>query len=173
MIINRIELNNFRIYKGHNLVDLSPQASKNIYIVSGRNGFGKTTFLMSLVWCLYGGQMQEVDDLYKREIADNGGYRKYIIKSLNRQAEAEGESSFSVKLVITDAIIPELTCGEISIRRTYNVVTGDEDLEILIDGFENELIKELTDEKLRGEEHFIRDYLLPIEIKGDELKSTF
>ena len=57
-----------------------------------------------------------------------------------------------------------LTCGEISIKRTYNTRTATEDLEILIDGFENELIKGLGDEKMRGEENFIRDYLLPIEI---------
>ena len=164
MIIKQIELDNFRIYKGHHLIDLSPQAGKNIYVVSGRNGFGKTTFLMSLVWCLYGRQMQEVDDLYKREIEDQGGYPKYIGNSLNRQAKEEEVRSFSVKLVIADAIIPELTCGEISIKRTFDTFSGDENLEILIDGSDNELIKELGDDKMRGEENFIRDYLLPIEI---------
>ena len=54
MIIKEIELNNFRIYKGVNKIDLTPNGERNIIIVSGNNGFGKTTFLMSLVWCLYG-----------------------------------------------------------------------------------------------------------------------
>ena len=67
-------------------------------------------------------------------------------------------------MTLTDAIIPALTCSEISIKRTYNTRTFTEELEILIDGFENELIQGLSDEKARGEEHFIRDYLLPIEI---------
>ncbi|MBO0360878.1 AAA family ATPase [Hymenobacter sp. BT186] len=164
MIIKSIELNNFRIYRGHNVVDLSPKDGQNIYVISGKNGFGKTTFLMSLVWCLYGRQMHEVDDLYKREIDEKGGYAKYIVTSLNRQAKAEEDTSFSVKLTLTDAIIPALTCSEITIKRTYNTRTASEDLEILIDGFENELIQGLSDEKARGEEHFIRDYLLPIEI---------
>lgn len=164
MIIKTIELNNFRIYRGHNTVDLSPKDGQNIYVISGKNGFGKTTFLMSLVWCLYGQQMHEVDDLYKREIDEKGGYKKYIVTSLNRQAKAEEDVTFSVKLTLTDAIIPALTCSEISIKRTYNTKTATEELEILIDGFENELIRGLSDEKARGEEHFIRDYLLPIEI---------
>lgn len=164
MIIKQVELNNFRIYRGHNLVDLSPKDGQNIYVVSGKNGFGKTTFLMSLVWCLYGRQMQDVDELYEREIREKGGYTKYIVTSLNRQAKADDDTSFSVKLTITNAIIPALTCGEISIKRTYNTRTATEDLEILIDGFENELIRGLGDEKTRGEENFIRDYLLPIEI---------
>ena len=164
MIIKQVELENFRIYRGLNTVDLSPKDGQNIYVVSGKNGFGKTTFLMSLVWCLYGRQMQEVDELYEREIKEKGGYTKYIVTSLNRQAKADDDTSFSVKLTITNAIIPALTCGEISIKRTYNTRTATEDLEILIDGFENELIKGLGDEKTRGEENFIRDYLLPIEI---------
>ena len=62
MIIKQVELENFRIYRGRNTVDLSPKDGQNVYVVSGKNGIGKTTFLMSLVWCLYGRQMQEVDE---------------------------------------------------------------------------------------------------------------
>ena len=47
MIIKSIELNNFRIYRGVNRIDLSPEGEQNIIIVSGNNGYGKTTFLMS------------------------------------------------------------------------------------------------------------------------------
>ena len=54
MTIREIELDNFRIYKGKNRIELFPDGNKNLIIVSGNNGFGKTTFLMSLVWCLYG-----------------------------------------------------------------------------------------------------------------------
>src|ERR1035437_8006139 len=89
MTIKEIELYNFRIYKGENKIDLTSSDKKNIFIVSGRNGFGKTTFLMSMVWCLYGRNMQEVDDLYKKEIEDQGGYSKYIANSLNRLASSE------------------------------------------------------------------------------------
>ena len=71
MIIKSIELNNFRIYKGVNRIDFTPDGERNIVIISGNNGFGKTTFLMSLVWCLYGRQMENVDDLYKKEIIEN------------------------------------------------------------------------------------------------------
>ncbi|TAG40969.1 MAG: DNA sulfur modification protein DndD [Cytophagia bacterium] len=163
MIIKKVELDNFRIYKDHNEIDLSLTEGKNIFIVSGKNGFGKTTFLMSLVWCLYGKQMQEVDDLYKKEIGDQGGYSKYIANSLNRKAGAEGKKSFSAKITISDAIIPELTCREISIKRTYHLSEG-ESIEVLIDGFENETVKDLAKDKLSGEEIFIRDYILPIEI---------
>lgn len=68
MTIREIELNNFRIYKGKNKIELFPDGNRNLIIVSGNNGFGKTTFLMSLVWCLYGKNMGKVDELYRKEI---------------------------------------------------------------------------------------------------------
>ncbi len=116
MVIKNIHLKDFRIYKGDNLIDLSSVENKNIFIISGRNGFGKTTFLMSLVWCLYGRQMGDVDELYQKEISDQGGYKKYIVNSLNRYAKSKNVEQFHVSVTITDAIIPELPCQEIKIR---------------------------------------------------------
>ena len=160
MIIKEIELNNFRIYKGNNKIDLSPDAEKNIIIVSGDNGFGKTTFLMSLVWCLYGRQMDKVDDLYKKEIDEKGGYSKYIGNSLNLEAQREGETSFSVAVTFTDVEIPNTTCTEIKIIRSYDSSTNaDDQLQILIDGRISDLFSDTKEEEL-----FIRDYILPIEI---------
>ena len=166
MYIKDIELNNFRIYKGKNKIDLLPRNDKNIIVVSGKNGFGKTTFLMSLVWCLYGRQMEKVDELYLKEIADKGGYGKYIGNSLNRLAKSEGETKFSVSVTFTDVKIPDITCNEIKITRTYDIVTSSSDkVEVLIDSYQNELIQDLTtDGKQDGEEIFIRDFILPIEI---------
>ena len=74
MIITEVKINNFRIYKDENFINLEPNNGKNISVVSGKNGYGKTTFLMSLVWCLYGKQMAKVDEFYKKEIGDKGGY---------------------------------------------------------------------------------------------------
>lgn len=71
MTIREIELNNFRIYKGKNKIELFPDGNRNLIIVSGNNGFGKTTFLMSLVWCLYGKNM--------------GKSMNYIVKKLMKK----------------------------------------------------------------------------------------
>ena len=160
MIIKSIELNNFRIYKGVNQIVLTPDGEKNIIIVSGNNGFGKTTFLMSLVWCLYGKNMEKVDDLYKKEIDEKGGYNKYIGNSLNTQAAQEGETRFSVSVTFTDVEIPNTTCTEITIIRSYDSATSTNDeLKILIDGKDNDLFSDKNEEEM-----FIRDYILPIEI---------
>jgi DNA sulfur modification protein DndD len=166
MVIKEIELNNFRIYKGNNKINLSPDNGKNIIVVSGKNGFGKTTFLMSLVWCLYGRQMEKVDELYQKEIVDKGGYGKYIGNTLNRLAKTEGETNFSISVTFKDVKIPEITCNEVKITRTFDIVASTNDkVEVLIDGYINQLIQDLTTEgKQDGEEIFIRDFILPIEV---------
>ncbi|PXY44723.1 DNA sulfur modification protein DndD [Flavobacterium hydrophilum] len=159
MTIKEIELYNFRIYKNSNCIDFAHQEDKNIFVVSGRNGFGKTTFLMSLVWCLYGRQMQDVDDIYKKEIDDQGGYSKYIANSLNRLAKSEGDYKFFVSITFHNINIPEVPCKEIVIKRSYNTKTStSEEVEVLIDGHPSELAKEV------GQEIFIREFIMPIEI---------
>lgn len=159
MTIKEIELYNFRIYKNSNHIDFSNQEDKNIFVVSGRNGFGKTTFLMSLVWCLYGRQMQDVDDIYKKEIDDQGGYSKYIANSLNRLSKSEGDYNFHVSITFHNLNIPEVPCKEIVIKRSYNAKTStSEEVEVLIDGHPSELAKEV------GQEIFIREFIMPIEI---------
>lgn len=160
MIIKSIELNNFRIYRGVNKIDLTPNGERNIIIVSGNNGYGKTTFLMSLVWCLYGKNMEKVDELYKKEIDEKGSYSKYIGNSLNAAAAAAGETKFSVAVTFTDVEIPNTTCTEITLIRSYDRATSAADeLKILIDGKESDLFSDNSEEEL-----FIRDYILPIEI---------
>lgn len=160
MIIKSIELNNFRIYRGVNKIDLTPYGKRNIIIVSGNNGYGKTTFLMSLVWCLYGKNMEKVDELYKKEIYEKGSYSKYIGNSLNSTAAQEGETRFSVAVTFTDVEIPNTTCTEITIVRSYDRKTSTSDeLNILIDGKDSELFNDKDEEEM-----FIRDYILPIEI---------
>lgn len=164
MYIKEIELNNFKIYKGVNRISLMPKDEKNIVIVSGQNGFGKTTFLMSLVWCLYGKNMEQVDAMYKKEIDDKGNYNKYIADSMNRKAYEEGQTEFSVKISFSGVNVQNVSC-DVVVKRSYNVITGTSDkIEVLISGQPQELIENLSQDNQKGEEIFIRDFILPIAI---------
>jgi DNA sulfur modification protein DndD len=84
MRISDIAINNFRIYRGENRIDFENNTDKNIHLIAGKNGFGKTTFLTSLIWVLYGKQMSQVEDKYKIDIRHVGGYDKYLESLLNR-----------------------------------------------------------------------------------------
>jgi len=161
MRINKISFNNFRIYKGLNTIVFKPHNDdKNITIIAGQNGFGKTTFLSALLWGFYGKLLNEVDEKYKREIYELGGYKKYANSLLNREAKSDIRLSnqFSVEIEITDVYIPSVPCRKIIIKREYNTDKEVERTRILIDGFENELTNEV------GSDIFINDFILPREI---------
>ena len=50
MKIKSIELCNYRLYKGYNKIIFEEEKDKNIHLISGENGFGKTTFVMVFIW---------------------------------------------------------------------------------------------------------------------------
>lgn len=157
MKIKRIEIHNFRIYKGNNLVSFEPFNSNNTHIIAGKNGYGKTTFLTSLVWCFYGKLMAQVEDKYRIDIKKVGGYANYQ-ESLINKGITESGNCFYVEIELCDLSIPSLPCEKIVIKRSYDITSKEEKLQILIDGIENELTKEV------GYELFINDFILPREI---------
>ena len=61
MRISKIILDNFRQYHGTIEIDLQTQGKQNIVLIGGKNGFGKTNFLISIVWCLYGDKITQID----------------------------------------------------------------------------------------------------------------
>jgi DNA sulfur modification protein DndD len=164
MKISKIKFQNFRIYKGENEIKFSSNSNKNINIIAGKNGFGKTTFLTSLIWVFYGKMMAEVEEKYKRDIKNAGGYDKFIKTLLNRDVKTEFENNnqkapiLSIELELTDILIPSIPCKSVVIKRSYDLQKDEEDLVIFIDGLENELTKEV------GFEVFINDFILPREI---------
>ncbi len=158
MHIDRIELRNYRIYYGENPIELPSDSERNLFIISGNNGYGKTTLITSLIWCLYGKLMQSVDDVYKNEIFQLGGYTNYASRNLNKLAQSEGENEYSVSIQFSDVFIPSIAAKEVKITRTFNAESLKENLEIFIEGEKNELTKEL------GPEVFIHDFIMPKEI---------
>ncbi|TCD28640.1 DNA sulfur modification protein DndD [Pedobacter psychrodurus] len=163
MFIEQIIFNNFRVYYGNNPVVLAGDKNRHISIVAGNNGFGKTSFLTGLVWGLYGKLIVDVDLRYRQEISESGGYRRYCEKLMNKLAissttEQISTKVFSVTLSFTKLLIPSVPCEQVQIKRSYNIETGQEDVEILIDGITNELTKSV------GPEIFINDFILPKEI---------
>ena len=156
MIIRNIKISNFRSYRGLTNIDFTIDNNKNITLISGKNGFGKTSFLTALIWGFYGKLMSKVEDKYKSEINNCGGYHKYIKQQFNRNQKKD--KIIKVEIKISDIMIPSIPCENITIARTFNVLNSNENIEILIDGDANELTKKV------GFETFINDFILPREI---------
>lgn len=175
MLINKIILNNYRLYEGENTISFNFDESKNIYLVCGENGFGKTTFLHSLLWCLYGRFVGDIpvsgQDAGNYTATQKGNLnlsaaRRYeelatpdAIAAIKKSGyagyeEIQKDSICSVTICFTEVGIPSIPCRNISVKRSYDALLQKEDVEILIDGNRNELTEEI------GPDVFINDFIL-------------
>ena len=175
MLINKIILNNYRLYEGENAISFNFDESKNIYLVCGENGFGKTTFLHSLLWCLYGrfvgdipvsGQDSSNYTATQRGNLNLSAARRYeelatpdAIAAIKKNGYAgyeqiQKDSICSVTICFTEVGIPSIPCRNICVKRSYDALLQKEDVEILIDGNRNELTEEI------GPDVFINDFIL-------------
>lgn len=95
MILNQLTLNNFGVYSGLHCLEFNSKNSvKNITLIGGMNGRGKTTILDAILLALYG----------KRSISfveSNMTYTEYLKKFVNKSANKEYtfvELSFSITI---------------------------------------------------------------------------
>lgn len=54
MILTKLTVNDFGVFRGRHAVDLSPKDRRPIILFGGKNGAGKSTILEALRLCLYG-----------------------------------------------------------------------------------------------------------------------
>jgi len=166
MKINKITITNFRQYHGSNVVKFHTSSSKNIVLIWGKNGYGKTNLMMSLLWCFYGEDITKIDNTFKREILKDGGYLKYLKASLNWDAEKEGESIFSVEVEISEVEYFQNNSGRdtesdnklCTIKRVFDSREIQEDFSIEIPELSEEINSSHEMKKM-----FINDYLIPVE----------
>lgn len=177
MLIESITLNNYRLYEGENVVQFHFDEAKNVHLICGENGFGKTTLLHSLLWCLFGrfvGDVpvsgQETNSSYaamQKEILNQNAAKRFEEKATpeivalikkngytNDYEEIKKDSVYSVAICFAEVGIPSIPCQKIVVARSYDSLLQKEEVEILIDGVKNELTDEI------GPEVFINDFIL-------------
>lgn len=73
MLIKKIKIENFRQYSGSNEIIFSTDKEKNVTLLIGDNGTGKTTISQAFLWCLYGktpGFLKK-DSILSKTLEDN------------------------------------------------------------------------------------------------------
>lgn len=88
MIIKSITLNNFRQYYGENTIFFSTSNKRNVTVIHGENGSGKTALLNAITWCLYDERL----DLPNRDKLIND-YKLYLM-SPEEETEVYVELTF-------------------------------------------------------------------------------
>lgn len=163
MKFSHIEINNFRQYYDSVVFDLETSKDRNIVIIGGRNGYGKTNFLLSIVWCLFGDKLSQIDENFKKEIQKEKNYSSFMIQSINWTAKKENKAAFSVTIKICDIEFPEMeransNTESILIKRTFDVSSMSEALSIMDVDSNAELFDDENDKI-----NFINDYIIPID----------
>lgn len=163
MKFSNIKINNFRQYYNAVNIDLTTDADQNIVVIGGRNGYGKTNFLLSIVWCLYGEKISQIDDNFKKEIQKEKNYSSFMQQSINWTAKRENKDTFSVSIVVSEIELPELNklnsnSDSVIITRTFNVTSMNETLSISDTNSNIEIFDDETDKI-----NFINDYIIPID----------
>ena len=99
MYLTKVEIKNFRVYQGEHQLDLTPPTGdRNVYLIGGLNGAGKTSLFSAIVLGFYG---QDAAGLvFERRAGDDlrRVYGRYLEESLSFGARAQGENEMSVAL---------------------------------------------------------------------------
>ncbi|MDP5213393.1 DNA sulfur modification protein DndD [Pseudoalteromonas tunicata] len=114
MIIKQLTIENFGIYQGRHVVDLTVSEKQPIILFGGLNGGGKTTFLDALQLVLYG----------KHAKCSNRGhqaYGTYLATTKNRYASDHDV----VEITITFSHTTETTTNEFTVVRKWHTQTKD------------------------------------------------
>ena len=120
MYFTKVELHNFGIYKGTHEMCLSDQiGDRNITLVGGLNGRGKTTFHDSILIALYGKQALK----YIQEKARS--YDKMLIDHINKHA-TDDETYVAVSLCLDDGT-------SLRVKRSWTAKGKKADQQIIVE----------------------------------------
>jgi DNA sulfur modification protein DndD len=93
MLLTKVTLNDFGVYRGRNEFDLKTTKDKPIILIGGTNGAGKTTLFESVMLCLYGQNSFDTKISQKQ-------YHNKILRSIHRilgTKKAADSASLSVE----------------------------------------------------------------------------
>ena len=133
MHFSEIELYNFCIYKGqHNIELIDQRKKKNITLVGGMNGRGKTTILDAIFLCLYGRKAIEYI------VGKKEAYNKVLKDRINKSAD-DKTTHVKITMVMDD---DEDTI--ISITRTWSQANSKISTDLIVEknGIEDTYLSE-------------------------------
>lgn len=88
MLLTKIILQDYGVYRGKNEFDLACTADKPIILVGGTNGAGKTTLFESVMLCLYG-----ISSMERR--CTKKAYEQFLSKKIHRYAGSSTQADFA------------------------------------------------------------------------------
>lgn len=158
MYISSMHLRDWKAYTNEVFHFPSPENGKNVVLIGGKNGFGKTSFLEAIVLCLFGRQGMCLID---RSSIEEGkkleySYNDFLERALHGQALTQGRLNLSITIIFEG--VPE---QKIKIQRKWHFTSlgrhRAEQEEVTIYEGENEDLIMIP--RLEDREDFIRSYV--------------
>ncbi|GEM_PF-455110 len=100
MWISRLELTCFKGYQHQVFSFPEPADGKNLVLIGGMNGYGKTSILEALYLCLYGKDAMVHLARAGLKTDDKKGYPTFLERAFNGEAKRDGLDMMSVRIVI-------------------------------------------------------------------------
>ena len=126
MWISKLELTCFKSYQHQVFVFPEPSDGKNIVLIGGMNGYGKTSILEALYLCLYG--KDSMVHLARAGLnTDERGYPTFLERAFNGEARREGLDTMSVRVVINKTKTKAMDIGRKWYFRANGKWTNDEE----------------------------------------------
>jgi DNA sulfur modification protein DndD len=151
MIFESLTLHNYGLYRGEHRIDLwKDEEGRNITLLGGLNGAGKTTFLEALQLALYGRLAPVVQ-------GSTQTYDAILLGRINRQVNQLDGASLELVFRVQEEGQPR----RYAVRRCWTGKNGKakESLEVYVDGRFDEI---LTDTWTEHAERFIPARLAPL-----------
>lgn len=84
MLVKRITLENFLPFQGKQSIDFATDPDRNVTLIMGDNGAGKTSLAQAFEWCLYGSPPKDSPQVINAFVRDHiaPGYHRYASVSL-------------------------------------------------------------------------------------------
>lgn len=166
MIIDSIRISNFGLYKDENFISLNPYGlgNKNITVLSGQNGVGKSTLLEAIHLCLLGSL--SIDNRLSET-----NYERYLFK---RSYKGKKDGNFLTAIELVIEFIKSGTPIRYKIKRSWSNNPKNVDEQIFIE----ENGKQLSELNKKEKNLFLRELIQPGLAKvmffdGEKLQSLY
>ncbi len=167
--IDSVELSNYRQFRGYHRLNFRYDPEKNVSIILGNNGAGKSNILNAITWCFYGIEVHTDTKVYKS--SDMPIVNASVVSEMHAGQHASAEVKITLRTEEGPWVIERKVVGYKNSVGLLSYQPGNLKVVRMIDG------KLLTDE---GEStQILINKLLPVDLRsfffidGEQLREFF
>lgn len=148
MIIRKITLKNFRQYIDTS-IDFATDPEKNVTVVMGDNGTGKTTLAQAFQWALYGETRFQIREIINRIVREKMTMGESKTVSVTIEL-FYNEKEYTVKRSVTYKKNAQMKLEEVDHKFTISDINKNGELHYFNDGEKHHMVKQFLPKDLSG-----------------------